>query len=224
MYHTAGHYIRKPISDIGSVIIFSRLSNMPNVYIGQSVFETDPMTKQKFESYLKDLKQYAHTHDIAVATYDSIQSRMEAKLISVTTYRPLTENDIDALISEMGKPEGLFMSAPAKQASEAVKSDQFYRNPHKGKFLGVCYGLGQAFHIEPIWIRLAFIALFIPLPFVMVLVYVLAALVMKEESEDPPMITNESPSKSAYETVEKGIKKFFETLYKFGEKVMNALK
>jgi phage shock protein PspC (stress-responsive transcriptional regulator) len=120
--------------------------------------------------------------------------------------------------------EQKFESNPAPDSSESFTFSRYSRNPRKGKFLGVCYGLGQAFHIEPIWIRLVFIALFFPLPFVMVIVYVLAALIMKEESQVAPVIIPESPSQSSFEKVEKLIKKFFEVLYTFAEKAVNALR
>ena len=62
------------------------------------------------------------------------------------------------------------------------------------------------------------------MPFVMVIAYVLIALIMKEEREVAPTITHESPSQNSFEKIEKMLKKFFEVLYKFAEKALNALR
>jgi phage shock protein PspC (stress-responsive transcriptional regulator) len=88
----------------------------------------------------------------------------------------------------------------------------------------VCYGIGKAFNIEPIWIRLLFIILFFAMPFFVVVAYVVAALVMKEEPINLPTSPRESGSDGSYTKVENGIKRFFDMLYRFGEKVINALK
>jgi len=58
----------------------------------------------------------------------------------------------------------------------------------------------------------------------MVIVYVLAALMMKEDSQVAPIITHEIPSQNSFEKIEKMIKKFFEALYKFAKKAVDALR
>ncbi len=197
---------------------------MEKIYVGHSVFEMESPAQKKLESYLKDLKEYVLSHDVGVDIYEDIESRIEERLASIKSDRTITESDIDTLISEIGKPEEIFASDTTKKGFTPPKFREIYRNPRKGKFLGVCYGIGKAFHIEPIWIRLLFIILFIGMPFFMVIAYVVAALIMKEEPENMPDIIGGDTSKDSYAKVENGIRRFFDMLYKFGEKVVNALK
>ena len=197
---------------------------MEKIYVGHSVFEMESTAQKKLESYLKNLKEYVLSHDVGVDIYEDIESRIEERLSSIKSDRIITESDIDTLISEIGKPEEIFASDTTKKGFTSPKFREIFRNPRKGKFLGVCYGIGKAFRVEPIWIRLLFIILFIGMPFFMVIAYVIAALIMKEEPENMPDTINGEASKDSYAKVENGIRRFFDMLYKFGEKVVNALK
>ncbi len=103
--------------------------------------------------------------------------------------------------------------------------EKISRNPRKGKFLGVCYGLGKAYDVEPLWIRLGLIIFAFWMPFLAIVAYVVAALIIPEESEVLPSVPGVGdPTKNTTTKVEKGLKQFFDMLYKFGEKVVNALK
>lgn len=197
---------------------------MEKIYVGHSVFEMDDIAQQKLEIYLKNLKEYILMHNGGVDVYEDIESRIEERLLNLQLNQVITIADIDFLTTEIGKPEEIFASDATKKASAPPKFREIYRNPRKGKFLGVCYGIGKAFNIEPIWIRVVFIILFFGMPFLMIVVYVVAALIMKEEPMNPPGSLEENGSGGNYIRVENSIKRFFDMLYKFGEKVINALK
>lgn len=62
------------------------------------------------------------------------------------------------------------------------------------------------------------------MPFFMVVAYVIAALIMKEEPENLANTMSTGVPKDSYNKVENSIKRFFDMLYNFGEKVVNALK
>ncbi|HYE00646.1 MAG TPA: PspC domain-containing protein [Alphaproteobacteria bacterium] len=42
--------------------------------------------------------------------------------------------------------------------AERMSSQRFYRISARGKIAGVCAGIGQSFGVEPLWVRLAWIA------------------------------------------------------------------
>lgn len=61
---------------------------------------------------------------------------------------------------------------------------QLYRDQANGKWLGVCEGLGNYTGVDPLWIRLGFLGLFLTTFPLMFFVYVGLAMVTSEQPRD----------------------------------------
>jgi phage shock protein PspC (stress-responsive transcriptional regulator) len=82
--------------------------------------------------------------------------------------------DVEEVISVMGQPEDYREEQPeaqaepqaSKQAEHQQSYDEYagpkrlFRAPDEGMIGGVCVGLGHYFGIDPVWLRIAFLAAF----------------------------------------------------------------
>lgn len=193
---------------------------MEKIYVGRSVFEMDHTAKEKLEAYLRDLKESVLLYNAEIDVYEDIESRIEERLSMIKSERIITEEDIDILEWEIGNLDEIF-AEEKKKSSENSGFRPLRRNSEKGKFLGVCYGLGKSMDIEPIWIRATLILFTFWIPLITIPGYVIAALAMPEESK--VHLTGGALNKG-HSKIESGIRKFFDMLYNFGKKVINALK
>ena len=63
----------------------------------------------------------------------------------------------------------------------SVSRTQLYRDKANGKWLGVCEGLGNYTGVDPLWIRLGFLALFFATSGFMFIMYIGLAMVMSQK-------------------------------------------
>lgn len=63
----------------------------------------------------------------------------------------------------------------------SVSRTQLYRDKANGKWLGVCEGLGNYTGVDPLWIRLGFLVLFLTTFPLMFFVYIGLAMVTSEQ-------------------------------------------
>jgi phage shock protein C len=66
----------------------------------------------------------------------------------------------------------------------SVSRTQLYRDKANGKWLGVCEGLGEYTGVDPLWIRLGFLALFFATFPLMFFVYIGLAMVTSQKPID----------------------------------------
>lgn len=117
------------------------------------VMEKDAL--ELLESYLSELR--SHYGEKEAEVVNDIEERVAELLIergckdSVVRYM-----HVDEIISILGRPsqiEGEF-----KDGSTKVKK-RIYRDTEKGIVAGVCSGLGAYFNMDPVWVRVLFLAL-----------------------------------------------------------------
>ncbi|MDR1810522.1 MAG: PspC domain-containing protein [Prevotella sp.] len=138
------------------------------VSIGGMAFNLENDAYQLIEDYLKKLNTRFENNpegkeiiaDVEYRIAELLQMRQNGKNGAVTAA------DADGIISIMGNPTD-FDGEQAEEASCPPKEKtqksglqkRLYRNPDNKVFAGVCSGLGSYFNIDPVIIRILFIAL-----------------------------------------------------------------
>ncbi|MEI6576294.1 MAG: PspC domain-containing protein [Bacteroidota bacterium] len=130
-----------------------------NVNIGGIIFHIDEDAFEKLEHYQLNLRLHFEgtegreeiLNDIEIRFAEMLQSRLsDAKQVIVM-------EDIDFLIAAMGQPTDFGDSDESHSYEKTNRPKRFYRDPENKVISGVCSGLAAYFHVDPLWIRLAFV-------------------------------------------------------------------
>lgn len=138
------------------------------ISIGHFAFSMDEKAYQSVKNYLEQLEAHYHGQADGAEIMDSIEARI-AELLYERCGREgvASEEDILSIIAILGYPENFdnTVGTTASQPSESAKEDRnrsgrkIYRNAEDKKLGGVCGGLSKAMNIDPLWLRLAFVAI-----------------------------------------------------------------
>lgn len=133
------------------------------------VFNIEEDAYQSLQAYLLAIKNHFKNEEGSEEIVSDIEARM-AELLKARTSdskQVLVQADIDEAVSIMGRPEDFAgESTNEKTASDSHRS--YYYGPRKRRifrdaehkvFGGVCSGISEHFDVDPIGIRLAFVAL-----------------------------------------------------------------
>jgi len=150
-----------------------------NVNIGGLIFSVDDLAFDKLNSYITSIKSHFSKTDGKEEIIADIEARI-AEMLREKLHsgkEVITMEDVDSIIQNMGRPEdfGDGESAETAGSQEKTQSNEYYnpyrsggyghkrlfRDPDNKIIGGVCSGIAHYFGIEdPIWIRLAFVAVF----------------------------------------------------------------
>lgn len=138
------------------------------ISIGHFAFSMDGKAYQTVKKYLDELEAHYSDKADGAEIMDSIEARI-AELLYERCGREgvASQEDIRSIITILGYPESFEQtdSATATQQSECAKDDRnksarkFYRDTEDKKLGGVCGGLAKAMNTDPLWLRLAFVAI-----------------------------------------------------------------
>ncbi len=131
-----------------------------NINIAGIVFQIDDDAFEKLRSYLQEVnvrfRQIPGGHealdDFEARVAEIFQSRRGLTGV-------VTMDDVDEMISVMGRPEELADNFEDDIPEENTYSIQrrLYRNPEESIVAGVAGGIGTYINVDPVWIRLLFI-------------------------------------------------------------------
>lgn len=130
-----------------------------NVNIGGVIFHIDEDAFEKLEQYQRSLRQHFENtegrdeilNDIEIRFAEMLQARL------TETKQVIALEDIDALIAAMGQPAEFGDATGPEGSFKGTRPKRFYRDPDNKVIAGVCSGLAAYLHIDPLWVRLAFI-------------------------------------------------------------------
>jgi phage shock protein PspC (stress-responsive transcriptional regulator) len=137
-----------------------------NINLNGIVFSIDEDAYQKLNGYLENIKDNydsSEAGEILTDIESSIAEKFSEKLNS--RKKIITTSDVEMVIKVMGTVEELSGELQAaKDLSESngsvsSKNRKLYRNPDDVIIAGVCSGLAAYFGVDPVFIRLLFIAL-----------------------------------------------------------------
>ena len=160
-----------------------------SINIGGIIFHIEEDSYNRLNDYLTTINRYFSTFDDSKEIIDDIENRIAEIFLSKLSdsKQVIASEDIDELISTMGtvadfeaqiemdeddraaSKETKETSEKQKSAHEETKSEsstqkdapkKLYRNNKQRIFGGVASGIAYYFSIDPLWIRLIFLAMF----------------------------------------------------------------
>jgi len=145
-----------------------------SVNISGFIFNIEETAFEKLNRYLNTIRGYFSESTGAEEIIEDIEARI-AELFQEKigeNYQVIKLKDVNEVIEIMGQPEEYIDNEiedepvtggrPSySQAEPRNKYRKIYRDPDDKVLGGVCSGIGYYFGLDPIWIRLLFIVLFI---------------------------------------------------------------
>jgi len=134
------------------------------INLGGIVFHIDDDAYKMLNDYLGKLE----THFIRMEGYREILDDIEARMAEILREkrpdadRVITAEDVKEVVATMGQPVEIDQEeepGKSKMPGEGKGQKRFYRNPEEKVVGGVCSGIAAYLHVDPVWIRLLFVAL-----------------------------------------------------------------
>jgi len=142
-----------------------------SINISGQAFFIDEFAYEKLKQYLEDIRRHFSSSEGGEEIMSDIESRI-AEIFSnalAKTRSVVLMEDVEKMIGIMGKPEDFMDGSEGRhQSSEQETSGEIptgnsrnrriYRNPDDKILGGVCGGVAAYFNMDPVWLRLAFVA------------------------------------------------------------------
>ena len=144
-----------------------------NINLAGIIFYVDEDAYTYFNEYLESVKAKFDDSDEREEIISDIEARI-AELLQQKlndNKQVVNRQDVDEIIAVMGSPEDYVVDedtegTSSKETSSADRNFQYtgpkrlFRNPDDKILSGVSSGLAAYFGIDPIWVRLIWVALF----------------------------------------------------------------
>jgi phage shock protein PspC (stress-responsive transcriptional regulator) len=134
------------------------------INLGGTLFQIDEEAYQILRRYLQDINNRLKDTPGGAETIEDIELRIAEIFQSQgAAAGVISRENVDAMISIIGKPEDFDTSGdaagPRESAYHSPAGKKMYRNPDDMIISGVCGGIGSYLNIEGVWVRLMFILL-----------------------------------------------------------------
>lgn len=134
-----------------------------SINLGGYSFNIDEDAYAELKRYLKNLELHFATEESSAEILSDIEMRMsELFRAKLTSYKlVITIDDVREVITVMGTPED-FSDTEARSSGSRFSTPGYhrmYRDPDHRIIGGVCAGMGAYWRIEPLIIRIIFLAL-----------------------------------------------------------------
>jgi len=185
------------------------------INISGFIFHIDEDAYEKLHNYLDLITSRLDSAEEGKEVIADVEARV-AELFQermVDGKEVINSEDVDAIIGVLGKPEDFGGYESENEDAEPVRSSstrkqrRLYRNPDNRVLAGVCSGLGVYFNIDPIIIRLIFVAsMFLGGSSVLIYIILIFAIPMAKTTTQKLEMQGEPVTLS---TIEKKIKEEF---------------
>ncbi len=133
------------------------MNKVEKVSIGGYAFTLDERAYEVASAYLDELKSFYGKQMGGSEIMEGIEERMAELLLEKCGPDTVaSEQDINAIIAILGRPEVIEESDGGAQAEEKPAKKKLYRDLSNRVLGGVCSGLSTYFNIDVVLIRLAF--------------------------------------------------------------------
>lgn len=134
------------------------MNEITKIHLGRQAFTIAVDAHKDLQDYLRAIKRHMGNTDEAV---EEVELRMAELLTErgISGDKVVLSKDVDYLKEQLGEPGdfGDDEGEPAREDASAPK--RLFRDTDNAMLAGVAAGLGKYFGLDPIWFRLAFIAL-----------------------------------------------------------------
>lgn len=134
------------------------------------IFQVEDEAYESLKKYLESLNRHFANEESKLEIIDDIESRLaEMMQERLKTKTAITVKDIEEIVAIMGNPDDFDQQENAQEPANTIASDpnetrgarRFYRDGDERILGGVCAGAGHYFGIDPLWVRLGFVLMFI---------------------------------------------------------------
>jgi len=146
-----------------------------SINISGIIFHIEEDGYEQLKSYLESINKYFSTFDDSLEIIADIESRIAEIFLAKLKdgQQVVTIEDVESLISTMGsikdfqaveEDAAIYDETESKQESEkihALFSQKLYRDKNRKLIAGVLSGIAHYFSIDPLWVRLIYITLFL---------------------------------------------------------------
>ncbi|MGE5406227.1 MAG: PspC domain-containing protein [Methanosarcina sp.] len=154
-----------------------------SINLGGYSFNIDEDAYAELKRYLKNLELHFANEESSSEILADIESRMSELFRSrITGYKQvITIEDVREVISVMGTPEDISdeEGPSAREKFTSPGYHRMYRDPDHRIIGGVCAGMGAYWHIDPLIIRIIFLALILA-GGISILIYLILYIVLPE--------------------------------------------
>lgn len=136
------------------------MNKVEKVSIGKIAFTLDQNAYKKINEYLDELGAFYSSSKSGSEIMDGIEERMAELLTEKLGCEGIvTEAMADSVIATLGRPEQIENETSGTDTCSGGRANvnrRLYRNPCDKIIGGVCGGLGEYFHADPVIFRLLF--------------------------------------------------------------------
>jgi phage shock protein C len=139
------------------------MNRLIQVNIGGLVFQIDEGAYLKLEKYLNAIKKKYENEEGGKEIISDIELRIaEIFTEQAESGRAIMMQDVERIIETLGQPEDFEENeAEYSYTTEGKqRARRFFRDGQNRMLGGVCSGFGAYFNVDPLWIRLLFLAAF----------------------------------------------------------------
>ncbi len=146
------------------------MNKVINININGMIFHIDEEAFVVLDRYLESLKQHFRNNEGGGEILADIEARIAEMLTEMIKDRSeaVSMANVQQVIVTMGKPEDMDDADSGSKSKSYNWSDSYnfnpgkrmYRDPDNKIIGGVCSGMSEYLGIDPVWIRLLFVAVF----------------------------------------------------------------
>lgn len=130
------------------------------INISGAIFQIEEEAFELLRDYLKEINKHLKNAAGGNEMIEDIEARIAELFQSSPSWKTgvLSKEDVEDVISTMGKPEEIAEESGAEFKDESKStSKRLYRDTDGAIIGGVCNGLGAYLRIDPVWIRILFV-------------------------------------------------------------------
>jgi phage shock protein PspC (stress-responsive transcriptional regulator) len=194
----------------------SNMNKVVQVNLGGIAFTIDDDAYRRLDAYMLDLERHFATSGNPDEIMADIESRISEILTELLKSRKIVEiTDVEATIKIMGTPSDIGETSYGSEIPTGGRGPwdiktgkKLFRNPDDKVIGGVCSGLAAYFGVqEVLWVRLAFVIVFLTMGFGIIVYLVMWALVpeAKTAADRLAMMGEQANVNNIARMVERGI-------------------
>lgn len=135
------------------------MKDITRVHIAKIAYDIELSAKKELEKYLSQLEDYTNDSDV----YEDIEIRV-TELLAEHNINPggvISLNEIEMLRRKLGEPHEFSDDQETSIASAGSSTRKLYRSTDDVILGGVLSGIAGFFRVDAVWIRIAYIVLFV---------------------------------------------------------------
>jgi phage shock protein PspC (stress-responsive transcriptional regulator) len=187
-----------------------------SINLGGYFFNIDEDAYAELKMYLRNLELHFAGEESASEILSDIETRMaELFRAKITSYKQVINiEDVRQAISVMGTPEDISDSegSDSRARFSSPGYHRIYRDPDNRVIGGVCSGMGAYWNIDPVIMRIIFIALILA-GGIGVVVYLILYIVLPEAKTTAQKIEMKGESVNIH-NIKEAVKKEFDSVRK----------